>query len=551
MARFERFFSYWCYGKVLAPLMPKAGTLADNYEQAVGVVALGNAVGPLTIGGEIKKFLFCPRFGPLKVKRFSGYLMTGAEDQSQKYDQDFFLALALKGKDAWNAWRRDLANKDVHVTFAGIDFSEAPRDEINFAGFEFGDQADFSGCKWRGAKGYAEAFKRGRACFSGAAFGGGASFDGAAFGDWAHFVDAVFGDFAHFDGAAFDDGASFAGAAFGSGASFDGAAFGSGASFTGAAFGDATDFTRALFRGRAEFSGLPYEKWYVAGRAALGRPHRGSKPLYGHGPDRFLTISFLRARFYGEATFSGRTFEGAAEFTEARFYYTPDFDAVTNAARIDFTGASIGFVPPGRRLHWTSDTKVPLRLRTFRKIAEDTKNHDLERDLYIEERKAERGVYLRQRWEELKKAPWIERPLIAWQLIAHLFWILVMLFYWALLLGACKLWPQLPPARRVARFERAILSLALCGDPRAAHAASGHARRGQILARGVDGGAWQSRAFRRPPHHRRRNQKISVLPSLWPVPAHSPGRFSGAGDRPKPLFDHLRVFHRPRVAELL
>jgi hypothetical protein len=70
--------------------------------------------------------------------------------------------------------------------------------------------------------------------------------------------------------------------------------------------------------------------------------------------------------------------------------------------------------------------------RTFRKIAEDTKNHDLERDLYIEERKAERGVYLRQRWEELKKAPWIERPLIAWRLIAHLFWILVMLFYWAL-----------------------------------------------------------------------------------------------------------------------
>jgi hypothetical protein len=106
----------------------------------------------------------------------------------------------------------------------------------------------------------------------------------------------------------------------------------------------------------------------------------------GSGPDRFLTISFLRARFYGEAIFSGRTFEEAAEFTEARFCYPPDFDAATNAARIDFTGANIGFVPPGRRLHWTSDTKVPLRLRTFRKIADDTKNHNLERDLYIEER---------------------------------------------------------------------------------------------------------------------------------------------------------------------
>jgi hypothetical protein len=49
--------------------------------------------------------------------------MADVEDQSQKYDQDFFLALAAKGKDAWNAWRRDPANKYVRVTFAGIDFS--------------------------------------------------------------------------------------------------------------------------------------------------------------------------------------------------------------------------------------------------------------------------------------------------------------------------------------------------------------------------------------------------------------------------------------------
>ena len=43
--------------------MPKAGTLdADKYEQAVRMVALGNAVpfvGPLAIDAEIKKFLFC------------------------------------------------------------------------------------------------------------------------------------------------------------------------------------------------------------------------------------------------------------------------------------------------------------------------------------------------------------------------------------------------------------------------------------------------------------------------------------------------------------
>jgi hypothetical protein len=63
-----------------------------------------------------------------------------------KYDQKFFLALAAKGGDAWNAWRRDPANKDVRVTFVGVDFSQAPRDRIDFSGFQFGNEADFSFC---------------------------------------------------------------------------------------------------------------------------------------------------------------------------------------------------------------------------------------------------------------------------------------------------------------------------------------------------------------------------------------------------------------------
>jgi hypothetical protein len=57
------FVFYWGYGKVLAHLMPKACPIADRYEQAVGMLALGNAVpfvGPLTIDTKIKEFLFCP-----------------------------------------------------------------------------------------------------------------------------------------------------------------------------------------------------------------------------------------------------------------------------------------------------------------------------------------------------------------------------------------------------------------------------------------------------------------------------------------------------------
>jgi hypothetical protein len=62
VARFERATLHWGYATILAPLMPKAGTLVDKYEHAVGMVALGNAVpfvGPLTVDTEIKKFLFC------------------------------------------------------------------------------------------------------------------------------------------------------------------------------------------------------------------------------------------------------------------------------------------------------------------------------------------------------------------------------------------------------------------------------------------------------------------------------------------------------------
>jgi hypothetical protein len=173
--------------------------------------------------------------------------------EKPKYDQEFFLALAAKGKDAWNAWRRDPANRDVNVVFRGVDFSQPPNDSINFEGFEFGDGADFSVCKWRGVEWVEiqenpQAFRPGRASFSSAAFGDLAKFAGAAFGNWARFADAAFGDEASFEGrTAFGLGARFDGAAFGNSAPFNGAAFGDDASFDNAAFGDDASFAAATF----------------------------------------------------------------------------------------------------------------------------------------------------------------------------------------------------------------------------------------------------------------------------------------------------------------
>jgi uncharacterized protein YjbI with pentapeptide repeats len=401
---------------------------------------------------------------------------TSAEVQANEHVKAFFLALAAKGKDAWNVWRRSHANEDVRVTFADIDFSQGPRDEIDFEGFEFGDAVDFSRCKWRGVEHRGEAFRRGRACFTGAVFGSEANFIGASFsseamftgaalGDWASFVgaafgigadfrDVVFGDRANFAGAAFDDWADFNGAAFGWRANFAGATFGGLALFMDVVFGDEANFVVSAFgndayfyhvhfRGSVEFTGGSQEQWTreVQARAgwmdneagvALRKRHVESWMRESSGPDRFLNILFTNSRFDGETNFSGRAFERAADFTRARFYFPPLFDAATKDARIVFANAHIGFVPPGHFLHWTTDAKIPFRLRALRKIADETKNHDLERDLYIEERKAERGVYRKQLLEDLREAPRRQTLLIRWRLFTHWLWIGVMGLYWVL-----------------------------------------------------------------------------------------------------------------------
>ena len=245
-----------------------------------------------------------------------------AEEQANEHVKEFFLALAAKGKADWNAWRGDPANKGVPVTFAGVDFSEAPRDQIDFSQFEFGaeENLNFSGCKWRGVKlpHCPNTFEPGLACFFSAFFGRSADFTSATFGDGADFM-----------------------------------------RLTSPARPSVTgDFTDAMFRGESKF-----DETHFKGSAAFNYQN-GSAPLG--------IVSFSHARFDGEASFSNRWFEKTADFTNARFYYPPNFDGLS---KIDFTGAHIGFVRP-RRFHWTFQSRIPIRLRALRKIAEEIKNHD-------------------------------------------------------------------------------------------------------------------------------------------------------------------------------
>ena len=116
--------------------------------------------------------------------------------QSGTYDQAFFLALAAKGKEEWNAWREKRANKGVHVTFAGIDFPKA----IDFSGFSFGDHADFSGATFMDAATFVLANFRNDANFRGTRFRGAANFANANFEERAHFDATVFEGDAAFNG---------------------------------------------------------------------------------------------------------------------------------------------------------------------------------------------------------------------------------------------------------------------------------------------------------------------------------------------------------------
>jgi hypothetical protein len=390
-----------------------------------------------------------------------------AEEQANEHVKAFFLALAAKGKDEWNKWRRDPANERERATFAGVDFSKAPLDTIDFSGFEFGHWVDFSGCVWRGVawqfggdweRGYGfgirfdpKAFRPGRPSFIGATFGSSARFINATFGEEAFFDGAIFDAHPSFFGATFGDGASFTKTTFGSWTSFclatfgacarfDGTTFGGYATFNGAAFGYLANFNSALFKGGVTFIAGPgpnpnEEK--VDPENSLKQRHRRLWKHRGSGPDRFQSISFANARFNsdieisGAANFSGRTFDDVVDFSNARFFKPPIFHNVTNVVQINFSGTRIGFALPGKR-PWTFDSKIPIGLRALRKIAEETKNHDLERDLYIEERKAERGVYWRQFLQELKEASMTEKPRVLGRLLTHCLWIVVLFGYGAL-----------------------------------------------------------------------------------------------------------------------
>jgi hypothetical protein len=187
------------------------------------------------------------------------------KDGKPVYDQEFFLSLARRGRDAWNKWRDD--NPEVRVTFERVSFHAPENATINFSGFTFGEAANFFRCRFESVKQPPAIGELVPA--PGTFMPGMAKFTKATFGDNANFHEAILGHEADFTGAIFGDGADLGKATFGYKANLSGATFGKHAKLFGAYFGGSADLSFAHFGDSASLYGATFE-----GGAGLAR-HSG------------------------------------------------------------------------------------------------------------------------------------------------------------------------------------------------------------------------------------------------------------------------------------
>lgn len=383
----------------------------------------------------------------------------------------------------WNRWREIYPN--IQITFQHVDFS-TDGNAIDFSQFQFGDDADFSESIFGNEANSSGAIFGYGTEFSGATFGDQANFSDTKVGDFSSFCGATFGYSVDLSGATFGERINLAGATFGFDSNFSGASFGksavfsdamfwfgadlsdltfdSEADFSGAIFGFSTNFSGTTFHGLVLFPARSIDDWKesraqsIDAYASLQSWSPEKKKAFvtldevlrgtGAGPDTFLHVDFSNARFLGFADFSGRKFKDRCDLSSAQFYQPPSFDSGDRLDRLDFYGAKIhfaghadlpiwlgwiarvfvfeslkfGFLTPG----WTTDSNVANQLRRLRDLADRTKNHDLERDLYIEERKAERGIYFARYW----RAGW--KGKLHPHFLAHCSWIIALGIYWLL-----------------------------------------------------------------------------------------------------------------------
>jgi uncharacterized protein YjbI with pentapeptide repeats len=181
-----------------------------------------------------------------------------SEDQGNPPEAEPYLALARRGKEVWNAWKREelkepgLPDPKRPVNFAGVDFTKPENQDINFGGFEFGDHANFSKAKFGNTPNWMD-----DGYFqlpNGHPTKGGAYFNNAKFGFFATFSHAKFGGNASFENVTFGVMVNFSSAIFGARANFKKAKFYEMALFDSTSFDSFADFSKSEFKGTVMFN---------------------------------------------------------------------------------------------------------------------------------------------------------------------------------------------------------------------------------------------------------------------------------------------------------
>jgi hypothetical protein len=205
----------------------------------------------------------------------------------------------------WNCWRRAFPAEGSseepvnHANFEGASFDGL---KLSFAGFQFGDFANFQATRWGD-----------NANCNAAQWGQHANFERAQWGKNANFQHAQWGSTANFKDAEWGDKADFSSAKWGYKASFDLATWGASSLFRNCQWGDRASFDSAQWGNNCVMSGARWRFYASFDRARWGRDASFIACQWGVG------ASFNGAVWGGDASFQGAQWAGYVVFSHACF----------------------------------------------------------------------------------------------------------------------------------------------------------------------------------------------------------------------------------------
>lgn len=219
-----------------------------------------------------------------------------------------------------------------------------------------------------------------RVIFAGSVFPNGAMFHGASFAESAQFNEASFEEVAHYSGATFIKEADFIDASFSASAVFDDVTWFGRSKFAYASFSRDARFRRAVFKGSASFERASFiwsckallsEHWSTSFEDATF----DDSVSFNAGSFLGDCVSFARASFTGEASFTGAIFDRLLP-EEAESVMSVVFDNAAFAATVSFAGAlfdhaSFDYALFGGAIRFEQSTAAVLSLANANIHSED------------------------------------------------------------------------------------------------------------------------------------------------------------------------------------